>query len=80
MTQRLTVTRAADLRPADRIVSVGPNITYRPPRAVAAALGPIEAGSPVQGVRLVNPDPASPLELVLYPSQVDGLALVIERD
>lgn len=49
---------------------------------MAAALGPIEPGSPVHGVRLVNPDPDpdSSLELVLYPSQVDGLALVIERD
>ena len=77
---RLTVTLAADLQAGDRIVSVGPTITYRTPREVAAALAPIAPGSPVLGVRLVNPDPASPLELVLYPSQVDGLALVIERD
>ena len=80
MSQRVTITRAADLRAGDRIVSVAPTITYRPPRTVAAPLGPIEPGSPVHGVRLVNPDPTSTLELVLYPSQVDGLALVIERD
>ena len=77
---RLTVTHAADLQAGDRILSVGATITYRTPREVAAPLAPIEPGSPVLGVRLVNPDPASPLELVLYPSQVDGLALVIERD
>jgi hypothetical protein len=77
---RLTVTRAADLQAGDRIVSVGPTITYRTPREVAAALAPIAPGSPVLGVRLVNPDPASPLELVLYPRRSTGLALVIERD
>ncbi len=80
MPQRLTVRQTSALRPGDRIVSVGATITYRPARTVATALGPIEPGSPVHGVRLVNPDPDSLLELVLYPSQVDGLALVIERD
>lgn len=79
MSRRITVTTSADLRAGDRIVSVGPAITYRPVREVASALGPIEPGSTVLGVRLVNPDPASALELVLYPSQIDGLALVIER-
>jgi hypothetical protein len=34
----------------------------------------------VQGVRLQNPDPTSPIELVLYPSQMDGRRLEVERE
>ncbi|WP_177243869.1 hypothetical protein, partial [Microbacterium sp. AR7-10] len=53
---------------------------YNPPRRVVSELGTITAGSPVQGVRLQNPDPTSPIELVLYPSQMDGRRLEVERE
>ena len=52
----------------------------RPPRRVVSELGTITAGSPVQGVRLQNPNPTSPIELVLYPSQMDGRRLEVERE
>lgn len=74
----ITVTRLADLRVGDTITSMGGRPLPRP-RRVSAALGPIEDGSPVQGVRLVNPDPTSLLELVYYPSQVDGIPLEVQR-
>ncbi len=50
------------------------------PRRVSAALGPIEAGSPVNGVLLVNPDATSLLELVWYASQLDGIPLEVQRE
>ncbi|MFT7712337.1 hypothetical protein ACMT9Y_15360 [Clavibacter tessellarius] len=74
----ITVTRLADLRVGDVITSMGGR-ALPAPRCVSATLGPIEDGSPVHGVRLVNPDPASTLELVYYPSQVDGIPLVVVR-
>lgn len=77
---KLTLTRAADLRAGDRILSIGSRITYRPARTVVAPLGPIEHGSPVQGVRLINPNAGSPLELVLYPAHIDGQTVTVERD
>jgi hypothetical protein len=78
MATTLTVHRLADLRPGDRILGYE-TVTYRTPRTVAASLAPIEPSSPVLGVRLTNPNPASSIELVLYPSQMDGLAIHIER-
>lgn len=80
LTLTLTLTSTGGLRRGDRILTVGEKITYRPPRVVAAPLAPLEPGSPVCGVRLVNPNPESVTELVLYPSQVDGLQVVVERD
>lgn len=43
------------------------------------ALGPIEPGSPVRGVRVESPNPASGVEWVLYPAQMDGRAMEVER-
>lgn len=62
--ETLTITRLADLRFGDRIKSWDGN-TY--------------TGSPVRGVRLENPNPDSTLEYVLYPSQMDGRGLEVER-
>ena len=78
-TQTITVTRLADLRFGDRIKNWDGR-PYNPPRRVVAELGTITAGSPVQGVRLQNPNPTSPVELVLYPSQMDGRRLEVERE
>ena len=78
-TQTITVTRLADLRFGDRIKNWDGR-PYNPPRRVVSELGTIAPGSPVQGVRLQNPNPTSPIELVLYPSQMDGRRLEVERE
>lgn len=44
-----------------------------------AKSSPLEPGHPVEGVRLRNPDPDSPTEWVLYPSQVDGQLIELDR-
>lgn len=75
--QNLIITKLADLQAGDRILSWDGR-PYRPARVVAQRLGYIGAGS-VQGVRLVNPHPASDVEHVLYPSQMDGRRLEVER-
>lgn len=77
--QTITVHRLAELRPGDRIKSHGGR-AYRKPLTVTDALGPIEPGSPVQGVRVESPNPDSGIEWVLYPSQMDGRAMEVERD
>lgn len=76
--ENVTVNRLADLRFGDRIKSWDGH-AYNPPRRVMYELGPIEPGSPVQGVRLENPNPGSTLEYVLYPSQMDGRTLEVDR-
>ena len=48
---KIIVTRLADLRIGDRILSHGGRI-YRTPLRVTDELGPIEFGSPVRGVRV----------------------------
>ncbi|CAN7464150.1 hypothetical protein LJR042_003897 [Microbacterium maritypicum] len=75
--QNLIITKLADLHAGDRILSWDGR-PYRPARVVAQRLGHIGAGS-VQGVRLVNPHPTSDVEHVLYPSQMDGRRLEVER-
>ena len=72
------VRRLADLRPRDRIVAHSGQ-RYRRPLQVLEALGPIEPGSPVIGVRVQNPNPDSPTEWVLYPSQMDGQEMEVDR-
>lgn len=72
------VRRLADLRAEDRIVARDGQ-RYGKPLRVLEALGPVEPGSPVQGVRVVNPNPDSPTEWVLYPSQMDGQQLEVDR-
>lgn len=72
------IRRLADLRPQDRIVARGGR-RYRRPLRVLGSLGPLEPGSPVSGVRVENPNPDSPTEWVLYPSQMDGQELEVDR-
>lgn len=76
---RAVVYSTRDLRTGDRLHRLGEVITYRPARVVAAPLGPIEPGSPVEGVHF-EARPGEVVEFVLYPSQADGLAMHIERD
>ncbi|MGP4968310.1 MULTISPECIES: hypothetical protein [Micrococcaceae] len=76
--QSITIHRLADLRVGDRILSHGGR-AYRTPLRVTSPLGPIEFGSPVRGVRVENPNPSSGVEWVLYPSQMDGRPMEIER-
>lgn len=76
--ETITINRLADLRVGDRIMS-WEGRAYNPPRVVTSPLGPIEFGSPVQGVRLANPNPDSALEYVLYRSQMDGRKLDVLR-
>ena len=78
MPTTFTITRLRDLRVGDVILSLDGR-PYRKPRVVTTALGPIEPGSPVVGVRLENPNPSSEIEYVLYPSQVDGLQMEVQR-
>lgn len=73
-----TTFTATRLRVGDVILSLGGR-PYRKPRVVTTELGPIEPGSPVVGVRLENPNPSSEIEYVLYPSQVDGLQMEVQR-
>jgi hypothetical protein len=75
----ITVTRLDQLRVGDKIHSWDGH-PYNPPRTVTHALAPLEPGSSVKGVRLANPNPVNQLEYVLYPSQMNGLPLVIERE
>lgn len=70
--------RLADLRPRDRIVARSGQ-RYGKPLQVLEALGPIEPGSPVVGVRVQNPNPGSRTEWVLYPSQMDGQEMEVDR-
>lgn len=72
------VRRLADLRAEDRIVARSGRRYGRPLR-VLEPLGPIEPGSPVEGVRVVNPNSDSGAEWVLYPSQMDGQQLEVDR-
>jgi hypothetical protein len=76
--QKIVVHRLEDLRPGDQITGHGGRPCRRPLR-VTAALGPIEPGSPVRGVRVESPNPASGVEWVLYPAQMDGRAMDVER-
>ena len=74
---KITVTRLAELRIGDRLISHGGR-AYRTPLRVTDELGPIEFGS-VTGVRVESPNPSSGIEWVLYPSQMDGRQMEVER-
>jgi len=58
---------------------IGTNRATPTERTGHAELASIEPGSPVVGVRLENPNPSSEIEYVLYPSQVDGLQMEVQR-
>jgi len=75
--EEIVITRLADLRIGDRIIS-REGRTYNPPYVVTAIIGAIEAGSPGEGVRLASPVD-SWLGHVLNRSQVDGRVLEVQR-
>lgn len=75
--QTLIITRLVELHAGDRILSWDGR-PYHPARIVAQRLGYIGAGE-VRGVRLVNPFPTGDVAHVLYPAQMDGLRLEVER-
>ena len=75
--EEIVITRLADLRIGDRIIS-REGRAYNPPYVVLAIIGPVVAGSPGEGVRLASPVD-SWLDHVLNPSQVDGQVLEVQR-
>ena len=75
--EEIVITRLADLRIGDRIIS-REGRAYNPPFVVTAIFGPVEAGSPGEGVRLAS-TVDSWLDHVLNPSQVDGQVLEVQR-
>lgn len=75
---KIIVTRLAELRIGDRLLSFNGR-PYRAPLRVTDELAPIEFGSPVRGVRVESPNPSSGIEWVLYPSQMDGRQMEVER-
>lgn len=78
-TIKLQFSKLSQLRRGDRILSCG-QVNYAVARVVARELAQLEPGSPVRGVRLEPPYPGTRIEWVLYPSQCDGLSIVVERD
>lgn len=71
------LTDLAKLRKGDIVLAVDGK-RRRSPITVESELGPIEPGSPVNGVRFekVRPDD---IDMVFYPSQVNGLDIEIDR-
>jgi len=76
---KMIVTRLAQLRVGDRLLSFNGR-AYRTPLRVTDELGPIEPGASVIGVRVESPNPSSGIEWVLYPAQMDGRQMEVERD
>lgn len=77
MTTTNTTRTLSDLRAGDRILSIGSINHTRQPLVADSPLGPIEPGSPVNGVRCGTL--AGGVEMVLYPSQCDGQLITYER-
>jgi len=73
----IVVTTLAELEPGDVLVAVDGEKRNRP-LTVATPLGPIESGSPIQGVRF-DPPTGSIIDWVFYPSQMDGRQMEILR-
>lgn len=74
---RMTTKTLSDLNVGDRITNLGTISHERKPLIVSAPLTFITPGSPVRGVRCGIL--AGGTEMVLYPSQCDGLEIVFER-
>ena len=75
--EEIVITRLADLRIGDRVIS-REGRAYNPPYVVTAIIGPIEGGLLGEGVRLASPVD-SWLDHVLNPSRVDGRVLEVQR-
>lgn len=71
------IRRLADLRSGDRIITRS-GIRYPLPLRVATPLGTLP-GSSGRGVRVENPTTAGPAAWVLYPWQMDGQVLEVDR-
>lgn len=74
---RMTTKTLSDLNVGDRITNLGTISHERKPLVVSAPLTFLNPGSPLQGVRCGTL--AGGVEMVLYPSQCDGLEIVFER-
>lgn len=72
------IRRLADLRTGDAIIAHSGQRYPRPLRVVAP-LSPTSADSPGRGVRVTNPTPDGDPEWVLYPWQMDGQVIEIDR-
>ncbi|WP_144797895.1 hypothetical protein [Microbacterium paludicola] len=71
------MTKLAELREGEVLTALDGK-PYAKPLTVAEALGSINVGSPVWGVRLQQPT-GSGIEWVLYPGQMDGHHMTINR-
>lgn len=72
------IRRLADLRAGDRIIAHSGQ-RYPQPLKVTAPLGPVGSAMSGRGVRVHNPTPEGEPEWVLYPWQMDGQVLEIDR-
>lgn len=73
----IITTRLADLKAGNRLMAFD-GTPYRKPLVVQSALGTIEHGSQVYGVRITPPE-GSEIDWVFYPSQMDGYEMTVER-
>lgn len=71
------IRRLADLRPGDRIIAHS-GIRYPRPLRVVAPLGALP-GSAAKGVRVETPDAEGRSQQTLYPWQMDGQVLDVDR-
>lgn len=71
------VRRIAHLRVGDRLISHG-GLRYPQPFQVTAPLGPVP-GSRGRGVRVANPTAEGDPEWIIYPWQMDGQVLEVDR-
>lgn len=71
------VRRLADLRQGDRIIAHS-GIRYRRPLRVVAPLGALP-GSAAKGVRVETPAAEGRSQQTLYPWQMDGQVLDVDR-
>lgn len=74
----IIVRSLAELRTGDRLVARS-GVRYRRPLRVIAALGPIAGTLHGRGVRVENPIAGDATEWVIYPWQMDGQVLEIDR-
>lgn len=71
------VRRLADLRVGDRLITHS-GLRYPQPLRVTAPLGPVP-DSHGRGVRVANPTDEGEPEWVIYPWQMDGQVLEVDR-
>lgn len=74
----IIVRSLAELRHGDRLIARS-GVRYPRPLRVIAALGPIPGTAHGRGVRVENPIDGDDAEWVIYPWQMDGQVLEIDR-